>query len=73
MAYYNYHHLNKIGFGVAWLDITDYIKDSTALSLSKNITEYWVQENENYYLPTTCNTDPDAILKWAELAVSCIP
>lgn len=68
MAYYQYKHLSEIGFGVAWLDITDYIKDSTALSLTKNITEYWVQENENYYLPTTCNKDPDAVLKWADVA-----
>lgn len=66
MSYYDYLHLNKIGFGIAWLDITDKITDTTALSLSKNITEYWVQENENFQLLTTCNKDPDAILEWAD-------
>jgi hypothetical protein len=68
MAYYDYSHLNNIGFGMAWLDITDKITDTTALSLSKNITEYWVQENENFHLLTTCNKDSDAILKWADEA-----
>lgn len=65
MAYYDYQYLSNIGFGLAWLDITDKIKDSTALAMSKNITEYWVQENENFGLLTTCNKDPDAILEWA--------
>jgi hypothetical protein len=65
MAYYDYLHLKKIGFGIAWLDITDKITDSTALALSKNITEYWVQENENFQLATTCSKDPDTILSWA--------
>ncbi len=65
MAYYDYEFLHTIGFGIAWLDITDKITDTTALALSRNITEYWVQENENYRLATTCNKDPDAILSWA--------
>lgn len=65
MAYYDYNHLANIGFGIAWLDISDQIKDSTALALSKNITEYWVQENENFSLKTTCKKDVDAILSWA--------
>lgn len=68
MAYYDYQHLYNIGFGLAWLDITDKIKDSMALSLSKNITEYWVQENENYKLQTTCKKDADDILNWADAA-----
>lgn len=67
MAYYDYKHLSNIGFGIAWLDISDKIKDSTALALSKNITEYWVQENENFTLKTTCNKDVDSILTWADI------
>lgn len=66
MAYYDYFYLNRLGLGMAWLDITDKITDSTALALSKNITEYWVQENENFDLLTTCNKDTTAILEWAD-------
>jgi len=66
MAYYNYQHLAEIGFGIAWLDISEQIKDSTALAMSKNITEYWVQENENFALKTTCKKDTNEILSWAD-------
>jgi hypothetical protein len=65
MAYYNYNYLSDIKLGVAWLDITDRITDDLALSLSKNITEYWIQENENFRLKTICNKDPNEILSWA--------
>jgi len=68
MAYYDYKYLTNIGFGIAWLDITDKIKDTTALAMSKNITEYWVQENENFYLKTTCNKNVNDILNWADTA-----
>lgn len=66
MFYYDYAYLSSIGFGVGWLDITDKIKNTTALALTKNITEYWVQENSNYNIKTCCMKDPDQLLHWAE-------
>mgnify|MGYP000564972839 CR=1 FL=1 len=66
MAYYDYEYLKNQGFGVGWLDISDRIKDTTALALSKNITEYWVQEIANYGLTTTCMSNPDELLAWAD-------
>jgi len=66
MDYYNYHHLKSHGFGVGWLDISDKIKDTTSLALSKNITEYWVQEIANYVLETACKQNPDELLSWAD-------
>lgn len=65
MAYYNYSYLFEHGVGVGWLDITDQIKNTTALAFSKNITEYWIQEISNYGLKMTCDKSPDAILNWA--------
>lgn len=53
MAYYDYEYLRNQGFGVGWLDLSNRIKDTTALALSKNITEYWIQEIANYGLNTT--------------------
>lgn len=66
MAYYDYEYLKSKGFGIGWLDISDRIKDTTALALSKNITEYWVQEIANYSLETTCKKNPDVLLSWAD-------
>lgn len=66
MAYYDYGYLKSKGFGIGWLDISDRIKDTMALSLSKNITEYWVQEISNYDIKTTCKLNPDELLNWAD-------
>lgn len=66
MTYYDYQYLKNQGFGVGWLDISNRIKDTTALALSKNITEYWVQEIANYGLTTTCMPNPDELLAWAD-------
>lgn len=66
MAYYDYDYLTTLGFGIGWLDISAQIKDSTALALSKNITEYWVQETANYRLKIVCKQNPDELLHWAD-------
>lgn len=68
MAYYDYEYLHTQGFGIGWLDISASIKDTTALALSKNITEYWVQEIANYKLKTICKSNPDELLAWADTA-----
>jgi len=65
MAYYDYEYLNAQGLGIGWLDTSEHIKDTTALALSKNITEYWVQEIANYKLQTICKSNSDALLYWA--------
>ena len=64
MAYYDYNILKEKKIAIGWLDITSKIKDTTALSLTKNITEYWVQENSNYDLKTCCFDNVDSILDW---------
>jgi hypothetical protein len=66
MAYYDYEHLKNQGFSIGWLDISNRIRDTTALALSKNITEYWIQEIANYGLETTCKSSPDDLLIWAD-------
>lgn len=66
MAYYDYDYLKTQGFGMGWLDTSANIKDTTALALSKNITEYWVQETSNYALQVTCKSNPDELLYWAD-------
>lgn len=65
MAYYDYKYLKEHGVGLAWLDITSKIKNTTALAFTQNITEYWIQELTNYDLQMTCGSDPDQLLHWA--------
>lgn len=66
MSYYDYDYYKNNGIGVGWLDISKRIKDTTALALSKNITEYWIQENSNYDVLTHFSESIDDLLNWAE-------
>ena len=65
MAYYDYKYLNENNVGVGWVDISDKIKNITALAFSRNITEYWIQELSNYNLKITCKKTHDEVLNWA--------
>jgi hypothetical protein len=62
--YYDYNYLKEKKVAVGWLDLTSKIKDTTALALTKNITEFWIQENANYHLKTCCFDNVDKILNW---------
>lgn len=57
--------MSENGVGIGWLDLTDRIKNTTALAFSKNITEYWIQELANYGLKMSCFKGADEILSWA--------
>lgn len=66
MSYYDYDYFKDNMIGIGWLDMSARIKDSTALALSRNITEYWVQENANYDVKTCCIDNAEDILAWAD-------
>jgi hypothetical protein len=65
MAYYDYRYLAENNVGLGWVDISDRIKNATALAFSRNITEYWTQELSNYNLKITCKNTHDDVLAWA--------
>lgn len=66
MAYYDYTYLNENNVGFGWVDISNKIKNITALAFSRNITEYWIQELSNYNLKITCEQSHDEVLSWAD-------
>ena len=65
MKYYDYDFFKnqKVGFG--WLDIIEIIKDHMMLALTKNITEYWVQELSMYEVQIKFKKSIDELLIWA--------
>jgi hypothetical protein len=65
MDYYDYDYLRNTKVGFGWLDITDHIKDSMMLALTKNITEYWVQELSWYQVEIKFKKSIDELLNWA--------
>jgi hypothetical protein len=65
MDYYDYNCLRSTKVGFGWLDITDNIKDSMMLALTKNITEYWVQELSWYQVEIKFKKSVDELLHWA--------
>jgi hypothetical protein len=65
MAYYNYKWLAEKKVGFAWLDITSKIKNNIALGFTKNITEYWTAELENFGVKMSCKSSADDLLHWA--------
>lgn len=66
MTYYNYNYLSDIGMGIGWLDISNEINNPTALSLTRNVTEYWIQESSNYNLKMFFGKTADDMLEWAD-------
>jgi len=68
MFYYDYQYLENNKVGLGWLDLTSRIKDTMALALSKNITEFWTQEAANYNMKVSCSDNADNLLNWADQA-----
>ena len=65
MHYYDYDYLKNTKVAFGWLDITDRITDPTMLALTKNITEYWIQELSEYKVHLKFKKSVDELLNWA--------
>lgn len=65
MQFYSKEKYREKNLAIGWYDISNRIKNQTALTFSQNITEFWVQELSYYPVKIHIDNDPNNILHWA--------